>query len=229
MWVLGMCGRENGTAARLGPLMALHLLRRTLGLSLVSCVLCSGCSYGGDDYDGALRGGRLERTSFDSWELREYPLAGIKVDVPTDAFRAGASVRGVFVSLHPVSPPPLVLDDAQPMVKITLDRIGQEKFEARQKSVRRSNLYRQGDEELRSFLDGLASWHDESTRYLDSGYTYFRRDIDCRDGSVVKTKAELINLRRDGVAVHETEDEAAIRRIFDSIECIEQVIPGQSK
>lgn len=84
-------------------------------------------------------------------------------------------------------------------------------------------MYKNSHEADQARLEWRVSWHGTIERDDSGGYTYYKYEIECADTSVVRTHVELLNLRRDGVAVHEAEDEAAIRRILNSVECIEQV------
>ena len=96
-----------------------------------------------------------------------------------------------------------------------------ERFQDRKRATRASLLYEEGDNELRNFMDTIGTWHSSVERIERKGYTYFRYDIECDDRTLVTMRVDLINLRREGVAVHEVEDEAAIRRILNSVKCIE--------
>ena len=200
-----------------------------LGLAILGSV--TGCGACEDDYDGALNCGRLERTVLDGeWRVREFPHAGVSAEVPmgVDEHFVWDSIDA-FIGLHIASPPDWVLDDARALLKVTLERMSREKFEDRKAQIRRSGMYRTGDTADRARLDWRVAWHDTIERSDSSGYTYFKYEIECPDSTVVRMHVEVVNLRRNGAAIHESEDEAAIRRILNSVECIDRVpLPERS-
>lgn len=179
---------------------------------------------GSNDYDGALGGRELRRTPLEGeWVVKAFPYSGVSAELPSGIDMQWVydhDISGAYIGMHAAVWPVWSPGDPQLLLEIRLDRMSREKFEAGQTDVRASGIYKRGDEESRALWDWLFAWHGDVEREDDDGYAYFRRDIDCGDGGVVKMKAELVNLRREGVAVHEAEDEAAIRRILNSVECL---------
>jgi hypothetical protein len=197
-------------------------------LLLNSVVSCGACE---DDYDGALNCGSLKRTQLDAgWYVKEFPYSGVSAELPVGVDEHYVfDSDGAFIGLHIAAPPRWVLDDARPLLQITLDRLSREEFEERKAQIRRSGMYKDSDEKDRARLEWRVAWHDSIERDDSGGYTYYKYEIECPDESVVRMHVELVNLRRGGIAVHEEEDEAAIRRILNSVECIEQVpLPERS-
>jgi hypothetical protein len=182
----------------------------------------SGCSSGEGDYDGGLRGGQLKRSTFDHWQVRQFPMAGLKAEIPVDVFYASDDIYGADIGMHPVKPPPLVLDDTWPLLVISMDRIGLEVFLKRQSDIRGSDSYVKGDDQTRVFWEWVVARHEAIERFDKGGYTYYRYEVECPDGSLIRSKAELTNLRRGGVEVDAKEDEEAIRRILESMSCIDR-------
>lgn len=176
-----------------------------------------------DEYDGGLSCDRLERTSLDGeWRTRELLRAGVNVEIPTgvDEHFVWDSQEAV-IGLHVAAPPRGVLDDARSLLEITLERMTREAFDERHASMFRTGMYKRSSDEDRLRLEWRVAWHGTIERDDSGGYTYYKHEIECPDTSVVRMHVELINLRREGVAVHEAEDDAAIRRILGSVECTE--------
>ena len=202
---------------------------RALGFG-IAVLFCLTIACGGDDYDGALDGRRLRRTSFKNWRVKEFPLAGVRAEIPKKPFSVSDNATlGAYISMHAATWPIWSPGDAQLLLKITLERMNREDFEVLGARVAQSVSYQEGDEETRRFWDWVVSRHETIERYDFKGYTYLQFEITCADETVVRMNAELVNLRRNGVAVHEAEDEQAIRRIFNSVKCIEQTpLPERS-
>ena len=58
---------------------------RALGLG-IAVLVCLTIACGGDDYDGALDGRQLNRTSFKRWKVKEFPLAGVEAGFQRSLF-----------------------------------------------------------------------------------------------------------------------------------------------
>ena len=79
------------------------------------------------------------------------------------------------------------------------------------------------DEESRKFWAWYYAAHETVDRLGKGAFAYFRRDLKCADGAILIMKAELMTTA-EGIAPDDIrDDEAAIRRILESAECIEPI------
>jgi hypothetical protein len=156
--------------------------------------------------------------NYDQWQFRTFNYIGLKVDLPTQA-RTSASAKGpaeLSISMHYLSPPPGIVDDATVFVNIYVDRIPFVTLAEKLVNVQKSNLYKQSTEEENKVWIWRYAFHPETTRWDEKGnYTYYRRDIKLNDDEILHAYAEVLNT---GPQESRDADHAAVKRILDSIQ-----------
>ena len=158
----------------------------------------------------------LHRTSFDSWEVRDFDLAGVRVEIPSDVYQVGELPGRASVLMHPVNPPVLVLDEARPTLEIEALSMSMDGFAERQSSVQKMRR----DESQMRFWKWDRDWHESIDEWTWGAQLVLRRDIDCGDGGVVSAAATLMLLDTEVARNALAEDKAAMRRILLSIQCL---------
>ncbi|TAL16099.1 hypothetical protein EPN96_10815 [bacterium] len=159
------------------------------------------------------RNGEPERTSFSEWEVREFPVAGIAVDLPKDTYRASDAVGGiksVVIYLHPIRPPVLLADNQYGLV-IRMAFFSKDEFVKRAKISKNSESYRTGNEETKISSDWYDNYHASIDTMFSGSWIYYRMDLTLDDGRILSCSAEM---RKN---YYLPEDDIAIRRIISSV------------
>lgn len=213
---------------RLNDLVQKPFVRRmlTVGLGFQLMCVASGCHKPG-----------LQRTSFDDWEVRELPRLGARVEVPVDFYFGGWDYQtDVSFSMHPVWPPRhLLVAEPQCILVVKLARKNLEEFEQEYQWVVEAG--EEKDEEFRRLWKWDYSRHEVVDRFVDEQQIIYRYDLGCTDGTLLVMSAVLQKVKANNKSEYIEKDDAAIRRILSSVECIDQApmpspagtaIPGDS-
>ena len=182
-----------------------------VGLAFLLMCVASGCHKPG-----------LQRTSFDDWEVRELPYLGARVEVPVNFFFGGGDFPklGGF-SMHPVWPPRnLLLAEPLCILEVTLVRKSLEEFQ--QEFLWVMEAEEESDEETRRFWEWDYSRHKVIDRFDDEKHIVYRYDLDCPDGTLLVMMAVLQKVSGNNTSEYIEKDDAAIRRILSSVECLDQ-------
>lgn len=150
----------------------------------------------------------LHRTRLDEWRVHEFPLLGIRVDLPVDCQYSADSPEEVGVLMHPVYPPPFQIAEPRYILEVRFKRMSVEDFEINQP---------------RNHADEFWNWmylkHKTVDQIENHGYSVFRLDLDCRDGTVIRILANFERLSGRDKGDSDSADEWAIRRLLSSAEC----------
>lgn len=161
---------------------------------------------------------RVTTMAYDGWQNKTFEYIGLKVDLPEQA-QTSPSAKGpatLSISMHYLSPPAGIVDDATVFVRIYVDRITLEEFAEQKSSYLRSGLYKQESEEDHKIWFWSYDIHSETSRWDGGGnYSYYRRDVKLNDKEILHVHAEVLNA---GPQESQEADHAAVKRIIDSIE-----------
>jgi hypothetical protein len=160
----------------------------------------------------------LRRSGTNAWRTKPFTQAGVSADVPADPCWVDGSKWGLYIHLHAVPPPPGVLDDQYCMLRIRLERMTRAQYEERQEFLRGVRT----DPEYRKWV---AERHDVISKLDEGEYTYYRYDVECSNGDIVRTRTEVHNVFEDGVSIYAEEDDAMVRRVLESVRCLDRPAP----
>lgn len=156
--------------------------------------------------------------NYDGWQVRDFQYIGLKVDLPKQADDS-PSAKGaatVSFSMHYLSPPPGIVDDATVFVNIYVVRIPFAALAEKLASAQKSNLYKQSTEEENKVWIWRYAFQLTTTRWDEKGtYSYYRRDVKLNDTEILHAYAEVLNA---GPQESRAADHAAVKRILDSIQ-----------
>ena len=120
------------------------------------------------------------------------------------------------MSMHYLSPPPGIVDDATVFVHIYVDRIPFAALAEKLASIQRSNLYKQSTEDENKYWFWRYEFQRTTTRRDEKGnYSFYRRDVKLNEDEILHAYAEVLNA---GPQESRDADHAAVRRMLDSIE-----------
>ena len=161
----------------------------------------------------------LERTSFDEWEVKELPRLGARVEVPVDYYYGGVDfpAQSSFL-MHPVWPPRGVIDEPRCILEVDLYRRSPEEVERHQASVDKKRV----NEEEGVFWRWMHAVHHTVDRYDFGNQMVFRYDVACPNDDILVVDAVTRKMGGEKAQEWLEEDEKAIRRILESVECFEQ-------
>ena len=71
---------------------------KALRCSSAAALVFLSFACGTEDYDGALDGRRLKRSSFKTWEVRDLLEAGVRAEIPKDVSSLSDSDNGLHTS-----------------------------------------------------------------------------------------------------------------------------------
>lgn len=154
----------------------------------------------------------LKRTAYQRWAAREFPGLGAHVEFPSNAYviaKHDEEQHLLFISLHPLKPPGFILAEPQYLLTVTLKRKSKEQF------VKDLNdPFRRNSDE---FWEWMAKKHASVSRRDVKAVSYFRKDVECKNGDVITLYAELINIYESGFPIYLQDDDQAVQRMFDSV------------
>lgn len=193
-----------------------------LSVLLIPLVVTLACTFrgppGSNDSDRfvPLNGG-LVRTNTAYWEVRDFPYAGIRAELPIDVFYAADLPMRVSIMMHPVYPPRFALAEPTCLITIGLDRWDSEKRAV----MRDVNLHTSTPERAPDAYELWAfSWHSEVSRFDEGAYSYFRLDVPCADDTSIRARAEVAR-QGEGSDATDDQDAEVIRRILTSLKCVD--------
>jgi hypothetical protein len=160
----------------------------------------------------------VQRNQIASWEKKELSAAGVTVDVPNRSDVKADAISGALVRIHRVRPSQGVLDDANYLVEIELMRMSESEFN---RKINLALKYLPEDEKVRQLTAWNASQHETVSTMSHGQYFYYRLDVICSNEDVIRGEARRLTTYLSGVAVNAAEDDAIVRRILQSVECIE--------
>lgn len=153
-----------------------------------------------------------------TWQPREYGGAGIRIDTPDLLCEEQEAPQDLSVGIHEIAQPLGVLDDSLCRLSIRIQRMSRKRFEAEQTIWLTTGP---SDPEERERREWIGTFHEEIVRSDTSAYAQYRYDLDCSNGDILRATADVVHVYQDGVSIHESEDEEAVRRIFGSLSCVD--------
>jgi len=161
----------------------------------------------------------LQRTQTNRWETKRSTELGVQVEVPAHVCGfAENSTLGMIIELHTVPPPAGVVDDKRCLLQIKVERLLRNDFESRRASDPILTKKTDPDYELRRWEYRR---HDSISRFDVDRFTFYRYDLDCSNGDVVWALGSITNVYDGGVSLYGKEDEAIVRRIIGSLQCLD--------
>jgi hypothetical protein len=106
-------------------------------------------------------------------------------------------------------------------VEIRFNRLSEDYLRKQQESLKTSPACEDGSEEKRRFMEWFGALHDTVEMWDDGSYVYYRYDVPCSSGEVLRVDAEMRKVFVAGEALHVDEDDAVIRRIMSSARCLD--------
>lgn len=158
----------------------------------------------------------LRRTSATRWEMKTFRAEGLSLQIPAASKVAHDPAFGVHVDLHPLAPPWFRLEDTRYFVTVQAERkkgqLLQEERESLMRDVQRT--------EENEFQFWSAAEHPVVGTRRGQAYSYYRYDVKCAGGDVVRLSAEVRHPLVDGSPKFQAEDDAIVRRILNSAQCL---------
>jgi hypothetical protein len=188
-------------------------MRLTITVLCLSSLCLSSCANTStNQLSTKITRSRVTPMTYDGWQSKEFPYIGLRLDLPAQSDTA-FSVQGpakLGVSMHSLSPPPGIVDDATVFVHIYVERIPVSKMtkELEYQSAGRS-------EESKKYWNWYYELHPTADRYDKGQYAYYRRDVTLNDKEILHAYAEVLNA---GTQESRDADHAAVKRILDSIQ-----------
>lgn len=160
----------------------------------------------------------VRRASSKRWEMRTFRDEGLSLKIP-----AGTKVDyhpsfGVTVRLNPLASQGFRLQDTQYFVTIHAERKSGQLLQDERVSMTR-DVQRTPENEFQFWS---AAEHPLVVTRRGNGYSYYRYDVKCVGGDVVRLNAEVRHPILNGSAKFESKDDAIVRRILNSTKCVER-------
>jgi hypothetical protein len=143
-----------------------------------------------------------KRDSLAKWKEEAFTEMGISLDRPASAFIYARSKSWILISLHPLEPPPGVLDEAVWFFDVNIERSPLARFRAAQGKLRPNTEMSVEKAQL-----SAAVWNAH----------IFRRSLQCSNGDVVSIEARVFPYTTRSGKSFVSEDSEAARRIVDSV------------
>lgn len=158
------------------------------------------------------------RSGGQGWQVRRSNHLGIDVAVPVDLCGwVDEPTLGVAVLLHELPRPTGVIDDKRCLAELRFRRLTLQRFTTEQ-------------EEQKAAIDATNSnapyhrWntdrHDTISRFDEREHTYYRYDLRCPNGELVRMRGDVAKVYDDGRSVFESQDDSLVRRILSSVRCL---------
>lgn len=163
-------------------------------------------------------GSGLQRTSTKRWEIKTFYDEGMSLTIPTASKVNHHPSFGVSVWLHPLAPPWYRMQDTQYFVIVAAQRKDGRSLQEERESLAR-NVQRTEDSEFQFWSAGE---HPTIDVIPEDVYSYYRYDVKCGRGEVLRLKAEVRHPIVNGSPKFQTEDDAIVRRILNSAKCLER-------
>lgn len=153
-----------------------------------------------------------------TWKARHYEKPGVDIETPAVLCEDREVPKALSIGIHEIPPAPGVLGDTMCRVSVRVERMPRKRFEDEAKLWLSTGP---PDPEERKRREWIATFHEKIARSDTSAYAQYRYDIDCRNGDILRGEADVVHVYQNGVSIHESEDEAAVRRMFGSLKCVD--------
>lgn len=161
----------------------------------------------------------LRRTDLADWELRTFPDFGMRVEIPVGAYHNGIDhATDLAIDLHPVFPSRGLTGEPRCILEVQFFRMHPRWSEQELKWVKA----RAEEQEIRKVSEWLNSPHESIDRLVLGSQILYRYDVQCSDVSLISATSSLMRVAGNDAPELVAQDDAAIRKILSSIQCIER-------
>ena len=192
-------------------------------LSLTGCfygLLSCPCQWNGVD--------GLCRTDLTHWDIHEFKNTKIKLEAPSDAPRiweepdSSGLNREVIIFLHTLHPSPFTIGDRKFLIEISIARVPKKNIDDASSALSNTDEYKKANETRQKEMLLPYGIHNQIVKVRGKGVfannIYYFKNVALPGSEIISMHADYTDIEVDGKFKFENEDDAAIRKIFDSVE-----------